>query len=226
MRARCAVASRCSLRSTSQELEYFYRQSLCGRSFRLNEEDRRGNKEPDPHETSDTIAGLLDRLPSAPPSAEDDWRIERLSDQDLRELERINTVARDTAAPLWEPDVVAPENTQRERAALRFAEWLDARADSWTFGGPTAQEMQFMRGELSGLLYPLIPHHLYRQVVSDEVLSAMERKFNRPGSDVRAVAPTEAERQEIMPPPEIPRLNDAGITSHSPPFSFGSNKPQ
>lgn len=177
------------------------------------------------------VARLEALLPPIGADSADDFDIRRLSDSELRTLEAIQNKACNIDAPSWTPDddAVAPEITPRERGAINLARWVDARASSWNFGGPTEVEMIHMRNEITSIVSPTIAHALYRGIIGDELRDKYEREISRAlaasGSDVRVVPLTAEERRQIEPPAllddpsEPPRTNGAGDLTAVWPFS-------
>jgi hypothetical protein len=182
--------------------------------------------------TADTISGLLARLPDAPPATVDDgFDLRRLSDEDLRLLAEIDARGRAADAPLWEPEAsTAPEITQRERAGTQLALWLNEREERFRFGGCTDErERIHLRNEVGGLLYPLDAKSLWREIYMADaqgmIETAVRKALAAVGSDAQITPATAAERAQIEPP-EIPRINDGGITRDYPPFSFNGGGKQ
>ena len=180
--------------------------------------------------TADVIASLLDRLPKRPEGDDEDFRLERLSDADLRELERINCVARDVAIPDWvcpEPDA-GPLMGVCEAQGASLGRFLDAHADE-IHARPLSEPMRielcnlfsslgYCAGILTRQLWAPIWVAERESAVADAVIAEQDRA-------AKATAKTSPLATSIDTPPE-PEPSNVVALGQYPPFSFnGGGKP-
>lgn len=180
-----------------------------------------------------TVSLMVQTLPAPLEDTGEMMDLTRLSSAELVELERLQCKACNTEVPAWcaDDDIPpAPEVTQRERTATQLALWLNEREERFRFGGCTDErERIHLRNEVGGLLYPLDAKSLWREIYMADaqgmIETAVRKALAAVGSDAQITPATAAECAQIEPP-EIPRINDGGITSDYPPFSFNGGGKQ
>jgi hypothetical protein len=179
--------------------------------------------------TADTISGLLERLPTAPEGAPDDFDLARLSDSDLAELERINQVARNTQGPLWQvpdPAVERKLGPCEERGA-RLGRYLDLHADELrddvgAISETRRIEIMNLAGDVGGPVN-LILRNVWRPLWQSEIDAAVTAAIIATEDRLtRAVTVATSLRSETpAPAPEPDQSNVIALTGQNfPPFSF------
>ena len=164
------------------------------------------------------VAKLEALLPPISAADAGEMDLRRLTDDELRELQRIQNKACNLDAPLWTPELpVEREMGEAERIGRNVGAWIDQRKEGWRFGGCSALEALHLRNELGSLCFPLIARNLwasiYRADMETEIQNAVRKALAAVGrNDVKLIpsAPEEPKRIDFHDHPLAPLKNRDG----------------